>query len=320
MDPIFVKRVLRDSVKKCEEPPKDIVMWLLREHKNLDDKTRTELICLCARAVLLYDIDSFWRLAKLLYPSYWYVWLVSEATRVIALSGKNWRDFYDSGVQGIKALPIGMRSLGYTTMAMSISDISRAHSYSLAKNSVKTLPFSYASVFGGSAVKSAEVFVKVGFEIEKNITVLSNIVNATTLLTPSSKVYVLSTIASKVADVSKELMMKILLRCFNMFKYLTPEATMEAEAIMATKLVEIYGDNIQDLLELAKRVGDLGKNAIKHAIIRILQDVERKAFYELDLKCLEDGAIVRDIKETIERKKVLRKKLMREISRTLLIR
>ena len=318
MDPLQAKRLLWESLRKNEEPPKEIIAWLLRKNEDLDERTKIELVCLCAKAILPFDRDVFWKLARLLYPSYWYVWLVSDAAKTVGLFGGNWRNFYNAGIQGIRELPMGMRSLGYTTMAMSISDISKAYSYGLAKNSVKTLPFAYSSVFGGSAIRSAEVFVKIGFEVEKNIMTLTNIVNAATLLTPSSKVYVLSTIASKIAHISDELLMRILARCFNMFKYLTPEATMEAEAIMAAKLVEIYGGDIEELIRLAKRIGNRARNAIKHAIIRILQDTEGKAFYELDLGSLEDGSILSDIRETIERKKRLREKLMEKLSGVLI--
>lgn len=319
MQIIEAKEILQNALKSGSEPPMDLVTWIIRDAQTIPEKYRSELAFLCACAILPFNIDLFYEVARILYPSYWYIDLISYAIDKSTMLNKDWRDFYRVGLQGIRDLPMGLKSLSYATLAMSVSNISKAYSYDLIMNSVKTLPFAYTSVFGGTALRSARLFVKIGFEVEKNIRMLTNIVNATMLLPPVYKIDVLSKISIYVKDISRELVLDVLKRCFNLFKYLGPKSIMEAEAIMTNTLVEIFYDDIEALSRLSDTVDKQCRDAIKHAMIRILQDRERKPFYALDIEKYGDRGIYRAAAESIGRKKDIRKKLSEKLEKSLFL-
>ncbi len=312
------KQVLHESIKSGSEPPIEIINFILSPDSDLREEDRRELAYLCARALLPYDINLFWRVARIIYPSFWYIDVLSYAIGHSLVANVDWREFYKAGIQAIRDMPLGFRSLSYITLAKPISDISRAYSYDLIQSSVKTLPFSYTSVFGGTAIQSAQLFVKIGFEVERNIRVLTNIVNATLLLTPIYKIDVLSKVAIYVDKISKDLMLEVIGRCFNLFKYLGPKSLMEAQAIMTNTLVSIFYDDFEPLLDISKELNHACRETIKHAIIRILQDKERKPFYEIDLEKYGDPRILELTEDTIKKKKILRRRLSESLEKTLL--
>ncbi|MEX0569008.1 MAG: hypothetical protein Q6363_007620, partial [Candidatus Njordarchaeota archaeon] len=85
---------------------------------------------------------------------------------------------------------------------------------------------------------------------------------------------------------------------------------MEAEAIICNKLVEMFWDDINELEKIGSDVNGSAREAIKHALIRIIQERENKRFYEIKIDHLDDK-IKRDIVDTLDRKKNLRNKINR---------
>lgn len=286
----------------------DTILWLKQNWRLLGEKDKIEIISLASLAILPYNINEFISLSKLLHPSYWYIALISKAIRIKILANDDWHMLYKLGLDGIRNLNIGFRSIGYATLAMPIVETNKVISYDLAKRAIKVLPFADKSIFGGAAIRTLDLIIKIGYNIRENIRILVNLINTTIQIPTVMKIDILARASSKIHTIDKNLSIKILMKCFNLFKYTGPESLMEAESIVCSRLVEMFAEDIHTLEKISLNVDSLVRDTIKHAIIRIIQEREGRKFYEIKVDQLE-SEIRSEIAKTLNKKKKLRDKI-----------
>lgn len=300
------------------KPEKSIIDWILREAVNIDIRYRNPLVFKSAKAILPHDIDLFWRLAELLYPSLTYIFLMALA---IEIRGELWKKFYSAGETCIEELPYNEKSMGYAELSRSIINKDKIIAHNLSLASLKTLPFSLPTIIGGVAINLAKNFIKIGFSIRQYIISILNIISAVTLIESIEKIHILTKIALFVSNINREIALKAVEKATYLMKTVSIFNRFEAETILSNTFSRLF-DNPDELIRFSERIPREAYSAIGYALVRIIQDRQEKPFYEIDLEGFAEGesTIIQKINERLKRKKEIRKEIMIKLSRILIKR
>jgi len=288
---------------------------LLKILRSLPESIRIEAILICAKRILRTDLEAFWEIANMLYPSYWFVKLMCFSMQSLRL---RWNSFYRAALSAINAMKMGYRSISYASLSESLVSIDRIETRRTLDRAINLLPFSYSSVVGGSALIICRVLRELNLSTSRYLLALANTIGGLRSLDPASKVDILTRIALAMQEPREEILDIVVGRIFSLIPKVDPMELVDLEITVANMLATVFADQEDKLLGMGSRYdSDEIRRIIKHAIMRILRVKGEKLVLNV---CSQDRGkleIMEEVEKTLRRRAELRKKLATKLSEIL---
>lgn len=301
-----IERIVIDACERGD------IKKLLQLLGLLPERAKINIIMLCAQKVLAQDVQIFWKIAKLLFPSYWFVKLMCLS---IYNKKQTWRDFYEAALLAINQMVIGYKSFSYATLSQPIADIDGLETIKTIEKALNLLPFSYRSLAGGAAILICNVLPKVRSKVHYYAFILANIVSSLPKIDAVSKIDIISRLALMIKDVDLDAADEIARRLLRLLSRVDPQELVEVEITIAKVLFELYENRKDELLKLASDSSFGLDNILK---ITLMKMIKTSPVSEFDHEQQEDkGNIMGELKRTIERRDYLRRRLSEELDKIL---
>ncbi len=287
---------------------------LLRTIKLLPEKIRIEAILICSQKMLGKDMEVFWEIANLLFPSYWFVKLMCVSIRNLR---SMWSNFYVAALSAIDKMSIGYRSISYATLSQSLVTISSLETHKLLNKAINLLPFSYENLAGGSALITCRVLSEINLGVIKYILALANTVSGLRLLDPASKVDILVRIALVAKRFNAEILDFVVRRILSLIPKIDPIELIDIEITVANLLSAIYCDREEELMALGNNYSsEKIRRITRYALMKIMKTKHRDNVNS-NLLMTSGHDILKEVQKALMRRAELKKKISSELNRIL---
>ncbi|MCR8453970.1 MAG: hypothetical protein NDP13_03175 [Crenarchaeota archaeon] len=304
------KNIKETVLDLCEEGDLRRVLLFL---ESLPEKHKVGAIMLCAQRALAKNLQIFWEIAKLLFPSYWFVKLMCLS---IYSNRHMWRNFYEAALSAIDQISLGYRSISYATLSQPIADLSSLEAIKIINKALNLLPFSYEDLAGGTAIILCDVLPKINSKAYQYTLTLANIVSSLPAINVVSKIDILSRLAIIANNINIKLADELVERILKLIPRVDPLELIEVEIVAVNLLSKLYKNREDELLELAKK-SDSEKlsKIVRMTLMRMIKDLpdsgrDRDVWREHD-------DVLNELQDVLKRRAELKKRLSRELDKIL---